>query len=94
MVQSVWAHLYGTVEMSREAVLDEQSCEVEHCQKQGFELSIVWTVTHEQPWHILHCLACIAQNAIKAIQQIHPMVELTLLTKTEKNEVLTTLTFS
>jgi len=40
------AYLYGAVEMPREAILDEQSCEVEHCQKQGFELSIVWTVTN------------------------------------------------
>lgn len=41
-----FAHLYGAVEMPRKAILNEQSCEVEHCQKQGFELSIVWTVTH------------------------------------------------
>lgn len=44
--ECVFAHLYRAVEMSRKAILNEQSCEVEHCQKQGFELSIVWTVTH------------------------------------------------
>ncbi|MEQ2203281.1 hypothetical protein XENOCAPTIV_028006, partial [Xenoophorus captivus] len=49
LVQSASAHLYGTVEMPGEAILYEQSGEVEHCQKQSFELSIVWTVTHEQP---------------------------------------------
>lgn len=40
------AYLYGAVEMPREAVFNKQSCEVENCQKQSFELSIFWTVTN------------------------------------------------
>ena len=80
-VYKVQAYLYGAVEVPRKAILNEQSCEVEYCQKQCFELSIVRTVTHQQPWHVLHCLACVAQDAIEAIQQIHPMVQLTLLNK-------------
>lgn len=45
----VHAYLYGAVEVPREAILNEQGCEVEHRQKQGFELSVVRTVTHQQP---------------------------------------------
>lgn len=73
------AYLYRAVEMPREAILNEQGSEVEHRQKQGFELSIVGTVTHQKPRHILHCLACITENAIKAVQQIHPVVQLALM---------------
>ena len=60
-------YLYGTVEVPGEAVLNEQCCKVEHSQQQGFELTIVWPVTHQQPRHILHGLSCVAQNAIEAV---------------------------
>lgn len=65
--------------MPGKAILNKQGGEIEHCQKQCFELSIVRTVTHQQPWHIFYRLARITENAIKAVQQIHPMVQLTLL---------------
>lgn len=72
-------HLYRAVQVSRKAILNKKGGEIEHCQKQCFELSIVRAVTHQQPWHIFYRLARITENAVKAVQQIHPVVQLTLL---------------
>lgn len=46
---SLRAYLDGAVEMPGEAILNEQSCEVENCQKQSFELSVVGAVAYQQP---------------------------------------------
>lgn len=39
-------YLYGTVQVPGETVLNEQGSEVEHRQKQSFELPIIRMVTH------------------------------------------------
>lgn len=78
-VEGGGTYLYGAVQVSGKAILNKQGGEVEHCQQQRFELSIVRAVTHQQPWHIFYRLARITENAVKAVQQIHPVVQLTLL---------------
>lgn len=40
------SYLYGTVQVPGETVLNEQGSEVEHRQKQSFELPIIRMVTH------------------------------------------------
>ena len=45
----VKAYLYGAVEVSGEAVLNEQGGEIEHSQQQGLEVPVVWPVAHQQP---------------------------------------------
>ena len=43
------SNLYGAVEVSGEAVLNEQGGEVEHGQQQGLEVPVIWPVAHQQP---------------------------------------------
>ena len=75
--------------MSRETVLDHESCELQHLKNERFLVSLMLAVTRQRPLSVRFRTAAL-QDAIKDIQNICPVIEFTLQTRkpnylTEKN---------
>lgn len=60
--------------MTGEAVLDEESGEIEESQEKSFQLLSFWAVAGQHPGHVFHRSTRFRQDSIETIQEIHPVV--------------------